>query len=154
MSGVNQVANTRRDRETLAILARSGQHLPVCLTFGPTNGPEDFAFATDRVFALGRGRQMRFCTNWQIYADDITIRSGRWIDGVYYSDGEAAERLREAQKKEELRAKAEKRKAAEAVTPHRLSCDHLRSLGDPSWIGRDPPRTSGQGRAASRQGQG
>ena len=35
----------------LAILARSGQYLPVCLTFGPTNGPEDFAFATDRVFA-------------------------------------------------------------------------------------------------------
>ena len=32
----------------LAILARSGQFLPRCLTFGPTNGPEDFAFATDR----------------------------------------------------------------------------------------------------------
>ena len=46
--GFNQVANTRRAREVLAILARSGQYLPVCLTFGPTNGPEDFAFATDR----------------------------------------------------------------------------------------------------------
>ena len=43
---------------------------------------------------------MRFCSNWQIYADDITIRSGRWIDGVYHSDGESAERLREAQKQE------------------------------------------------------
>ena len=73
--GFNQVANTRRAREMLAILARSGQYLPVCLTFGPTNGPEDFAFATDRVFAPGRGRKMRFCTNWQIYADDITVRS-------------------------------------------------------------------------------
>ena len=84
----------------LAILARSGQYLPVCLTFGPTNGPEDFAFATDRVFAPGRGRKMRFCTNWQIYADDITIRSGRWLDGVYYTDSEHAERLREAQRRE------------------------------------------------------
>ena len=31
----------------LAILARSGQYLPRCLTFGPHNGPEDFGFATD-----------------------------------------------------------------------------------------------------------
>ena len=88
--GFNQVANTRRAREMLAILARSGQYLPVCLTFGPTNGPEDFAFATDRVYAPGRGRKMRFCTNWQIYADDITVRSGRWLYGVYHSDSERA----------------------------------------------------------------
>ena len=99
--GFNQVANTRRAREVLAILARSGQYLPVCLTFGPTNGPEDFAFATDRIFAPGRGRKMRFCSNWQIYADDVTIRSGRWLDGVYYTDSEKAERLREAQSREE-----------------------------------------------------
>jgi len=99
--GFNQIANTRRAREILAILARSGQYLPVCLTFGPTNGPEDFAFATDRVFAPGRGRKMRFCTNWQIYADDITVRSGRWINGEYYSDAEHTERVREAAKKEQ-----------------------------------------------------
>ena len=30
--GFNQIANTRRAREMLAILARSGQYLPVCLT--------------------------------------------------------------------------------------------------------------------------
>ena len=82
--GFSQIANTRRAREMLAIWARSGQYLPICLTFGPTNGPEDFAFATDRVFAPGRGRKMRVCTNWQIYADDITIRSGRWLNEVYY----------------------------------------------------------------------
>ena len=86
--GFNQVANTRRAREVLAILARRGQYLPVCLTFGPTNGPEDFAFATDRVFAPGRGRKVRFCTNWQIYADDVTGRTGRWLNGAYYSDSE------------------------------------------------------------------
>ena len=98
--GFNQVANTRRAREMLAILARSGQYLPVCLTFGPTNGPEDFAFATDRVFAPGRGRKMRFCQNWQIYADDITVRSGKWVDGVYHSDDEYRGRLKAAQKTE------------------------------------------------------
>ena len=84
-----------------AILARSGQFLPVCLTFGPTNGPEDFAFATDRVYAPGRGRKMRFCTNWQIYADDITIRTGRWLDGVYHTDDERTARTREAQANEQ-----------------------------------------------------
>ena len=65
---------------------------------------------------------MRFCTNWQIYADDITIRSGRCIDGVYHSDGESAERLREAQKQE---------KAAQP-----LLADAFKALGfDPSPLG-------------------
>merc|ERR1711933_703720 len=86
--GFNQVANARRAREILAILARSGQYLPVCLTFGPTNGPEDFAFATDRVFAPGEGRRRFFCDNWQTYADDITIRTGRVLSGVLYTDEE------------------------------------------------------------------
>ena len=100
--GFNQVANTRRAREMLAILARSGQFLPVCLTFGPTNGPEDFAFATDRVFAPGRNRKMRFCTNWQIYADDGTVRSGRCIEGVLYTDDECRDKVREAVEKQEI----------------------------------------------------
>ena len=49
--GFNQIVNTERTRQMLVILARSGQYLPRCLTVGPTNGPEDFAVATDRVFA-------------------------------------------------------------------------------------------------------
>ena len=71
--GFNQIANTERARKMLAILARSGQFLPRCLTFGPHNGPEDFAFATDRVFAPGKHRKMRLCRTWQVYADDNTI---------------------------------------------------------------------------------
>ena len=59
--GFNQIVNTERARRMLAILARSGQFLPRCLTFGPHNGPEDFAFATDRVFSPGRNRKMRLC---------------------------------------------------------------------------------------------
>ena len=82
----------------LAILARSGQFLPVCLTFGPTNGPEDFAYATDRVYAPGRGRIMRLCREWEIYADDCTIPTGRIVDGTYYSDAEYAERIKSAVK--------------------------------------------------------
>jgi hypothetical protein len=91
--GFNQIANTDRARKVLALLARSGQFLPQCLTFGPSNGPEDFAFATDRVFAPGRGRKQRFCTNWQIYADDGTIRSGRVLDGIIYTDAEYRSRI-------------------------------------------------------------
>ena len=98
--------------------------MPVCLTFGPTNGPEDFAFATDRVLAPGRGRKMRFCTQWQIYADVITVRSGRWNHGVYYSDSERAERLREARTLEQ---------AAQPVL-----ADAFKALGfDPEPLGGD-----------------
>ena len=94
--GFNQVRNTERARRMLAILARSGQFLPRCLTFGPHNGPEDFAYATDRVYAPGRGRKMRFCKEWQIYADDCTIRTGRVCDGVVYTDAEWGDRLQAA----------------------------------------------------------
>ena len=94
--GFNQIANTERARKMLAILARSGQFLPRCLTFGPHNGPEDFAVATDRVYAPGVGRKMRFCKQWIIYADDCTIRSGRVLDGVLYTDEEYAERIKSA----------------------------------------------------------
>ena len=45
VTGFNQIKNTRRAMEMLAIVARSGQFLPVCLTFGPHNGPEDFSLS-------------------------------------------------------------------------------------------------------------
>ena len=100
--GFNKILNTQRAKKMLAILARSGQFLPICLTFGPSNGPEDFAYATDRVFAPGRRRRMRLCKEWEIYADDATIRTGRMIDGVYYSDSEHSERLHQASKKQNM----------------------------------------------------
>ena len=73
----------------LAILACSGQFLTRCLTVGPHNGPEDLAYATDGVYAPGRGRKMR-------YADDYNIRTGRVSDGVVYIDEEWGDRLRVA----------------------------------------------------------
>ena len=101
--GFNQVRNTRRAMEMLAILARSGQFLPRCLTFGPHNGPEDFAFSTDRVFAPGRNRKQRFCQQWQIYADDMCVRTGRVIDGVMYSDEEYFLKVDKAKEREVYR---------------------------------------------------
>ena len=101
--GFNQIANTDRARRMLAILARSGQYLPRCLTFGPHNGPEDFAFATDRVFSPGRERKMRFCTQWQIYADDITVRTGRVLDGEIITDEEYSQRVKDASSREVIR---------------------------------------------------
>ena len=53
-AGFNQIVNTERARRMLAIVARSGQFLPRCLTFGPTNGPEDFSYVVDRIYAPGR----------------------------------------------------------------------------------------------------
>ena len=54
VTGFNLVVNSKRAREMLAILARCGQFLPRCLTFGPHNGPEDFGFVVDRVFSPGK----------------------------------------------------------------------------------------------------
>ena len=103
-SGFNQIVNTQRARKMLAILARSGQFLPRCLTFGPANGPEDFAFATDRIYAPGRNRKMRLCKQWQIYADDTAIRTGRVVDGVIFTDEEYDARVSKAIEKQVVHA--------------------------------------------------
>ena len=50
VTGFNQIENTRRAMEVLAIVARSGKFLPVCLTFGPINGPDDFCYVVDRAY--------------------------------------------------------------------------------------------------------
>ena len=100
VTGFNQIANTRRAREMLAILARSGQFLPICLTFGPHNGPEDFSFVIDRHYSPGRDAKRRFCTEWQAYVDDLTIRTGRVVDGQWFTDEEFAQRIRKAVKEQ------------------------------------------------------
>ena len=75
----------------LAILARSGQYLPRCLTFGPRNGPEDFAYAVDRIFTPAARATRRYCKEWQAYADDITVRTGRFLEGECLSYDEYAQ---------------------------------------------------------------
>ena len=41
---------------------------------------------------------MRLCKEWEIYADDCTIRTGRIIDGTYFSDKEYESRVKTAVK--------------------------------------------------------
>ena len=96
VTGFNQIVNTLRARQMLAILARTGQFLPKCLTFGPHNGPEDFAYVVDRIYSPGRTQKRRFCKEWLAYVDDLTIRTGRVLDGVLTSDAEYTRRIRDA----------------------------------------------------------
>ena len=96
VTGFNQVANTRRAMEILAIVARSGKFLPVCLTFGPVNGPDDFCFVVDRAYGPGRGRRNRFNAEWVAYIDDITVRTGRSVDGQFKTDSEHSEEIKNA----------------------------------------------------------
>eukprot|EP00969_Alexandrium_andersonii_P044242 1941154-Alexandrium_andersonii.AAC.1 len=72
----------------LAILARSGQFLPRCLTFGPRNGPEDYCYVIDRCYSPGRNSKLRFFKEWLGYVDDLTVCTGRVLDGVWYTDAE------------------------------------------------------------------
>ena len=95
VTGFNQVENAERAKRVLALVSRSGQFLPTCLTFGPQNGPEDFAYVVDRIYA-GKHRRMRLMKEWLPYVDDLTIRSGRVLDGVVYRDKEVTARVRQA----------------------------------------------------------
>eukprot|EP00969_Alexandrium_andersonii_P214940 9491817-Alexandrium_andersonii.AAC.1 len=58
VTGFSHIVNTDRARQRLAILARSGQFLPRCLTFGPHDGPEDICHVIDRFYSPGRNNKM------------------------------------------------------------------------------------------------
>ena len=96
VSGFNQIRNTKRAHEVLAIVARSGKYLPVGLTFGPVNGPDDFNFVVDRAYAPGKGRRLRYTKEWIAYVDDLTVRTGRVVDGKFYTDAVADQAVRDA----------------------------------------------------------
>ena len=96
VTGFNQISNTRRAMEVLAIVARSGKFLPVCLTFGPVNGPDDFSYVVDRAFGPGRNRKARYTKEWVAYVDDLTVRTGRSIDGKFLTDEEYDSEIKEA----------------------------------------------------------
>jgi hypothetical protein len=55
----------------MAVLTASGCYLPSGLTFGPTNGPEDFQELVYIIFSR------RFHQEWFVFLDDLTIASGR-----------------------------------------------------------------------------
>ena len=109
---------------------------------------------------------MRFCTNWQTYADVITIRSGRWLDGVYYSDEERSKRIKNAAERETTaRVELEEAFRALGFDPGALGEDKVpkkaRPVGSPpasssSSSGMGRPRTAGEEaqRNVSRHGAG
>ena len=69
--GFNQVDNTPETAQKMAVLTASGCYLPRGLTFGPTNGPEDFQ---DLVFNIFSRRLYR---EWYLFLDDLSIATGR-----------------------------------------------------------------------------
>ena len=50
----------------------------------------------DKIYAPGRDRKLRLMKQWLPYADDLTIRTGRVLDGVVYGDEEMTARVRAA----------------------------------------------------------
>ena len=115
VSGFNQIRNTKRAREVLAIVARSGKYLSVGLTFGPINGPDDFNFVVDRAYAPGRGRRLKYTKEWIVYVDDLTVRTGRVIDGQFFTDAQAEGAVREACAKGAVAAPQSASSALEAL---------------------------------------
>ena len=57
--------------EKVAVLVASGSYLPRGLTFGPTNGPEDFQ---ELVFIVFTRRLYR---EWFLFLDDLSVATGR-----------------------------------------------------------------------------
>ena len=55
----------------MAVLVASGTYLPKGLTFGPTNGPEDFQELVFIVFSR------RLYKEWFLFLDDLSVATGR-----------------------------------------------------------------------------
>ena len=127
VTGFNQIVNTPRARLMLAVIAKTGTFLPKCLTFGPHNGPEDFAHVVDQVFSPGAKQKRRFCKEWLAYVDDVTIRTGRVVEGQFFTDDEVEEHISLASQN----ASAEAQSAQETLS-------EMGYFGDPAE-GANPP---------------
>ncbi len=69
--GFNQVDNEEETAQKIAVLVSSGTWLPRGLTFGPTNGPEDFQELVFIIFAR------RLYKEWYLFLDDLAVATGR-----------------------------------------------------------------------------
>ena len=106
------------------------KYLPVGLTFGPVNGPDDFNFVADRAYAPGRGRKLRFTKEWIAYVDDLTVRSGRVRDGRFYTDSEAEQAIRDACSKGSVAAPQPAGAALEALGVRQQGASDKRAKHD------------------------
>ena len=69
--GFNQCENEEGSGEKMAVVSVTGIWIPRGLTFGPTNGPEDFQELVFIVFSK------RLYREWYLFIDDICIATGR-----------------------------------------------------------------------------
>ena len=63
--------DTLESANKMAVLTQSGSYLPRGLTFGPTNGPEDFQELMFTIF----GR--RLYKEHYLFLDDLAVATGR-----------------------------------------------------------------------------
>ena len=69
--GFNQVDNTWETAKKMAVLVQSGIYLPRGLTFGPTNGPEDFQELMFTIFSR------RLYKEHFLFLGDLAVATGR-----------------------------------------------------------------------------
>ena len=69
--GFNQCDNEPDTAEKMAVLVASGSYLPKGLTFGSTNGPEDFEELVFVIFSR------RLYKEWFLFLDDLSVATGR-----------------------------------------------------------------------------
>ena len=63
------------------------------------NGPDDFSYTVDRLYSAGSASEkQRYGTEWLAYVDDLTVRTGRVLDGRVLTDEEYREEVRAAAK--------------------------------------------------------
>ena len=94
---------------------------------------------------------MRFCTNWQIYADDITVRSGRVVDGVIYTDEEYKARVKDAHRRRAVeRVDLDQAFKALGFDPAGLGVETDGKSGKPKRQAKARPKTKGEDAAEGR----
>ena len=71
--GFNQVDNEAETSKKMAVFIASGSYLPRGLTFGPTNGPEDFQELVFTIFAR------RLYKEWFLFLDDLSVATGKKV---------------------------------------------------------------------------
>ena len=63
------------------------------------NGPDDFSYTVDRLYSAGSANErQRYGTEWLAYVDDLTVRTGRVLDGRVLTDEEYRKEVQAAAK--------------------------------------------------------
>ena len=68
-----------------------------------------------QAFGPGRNRKLRFTREWIGYVDDLTIRTGRTIDGEFFTDEEHDQEVKEAMRRAPVEVPQTANEAIEAL---------------------------------------